>query len=136
MTIRVTKRPGFAAFSRAYVDELDERMSEVAEEVARRAKRKAPVDEGRLRSAIRIEHVGDAAYEVVAGVDYAEFQEMGTGVAGAASPQPGGIPEGYEHGPSAGMKAQSYLRPAVIEVDELLLREGKIFQHTTKVTIS
>jgi HK97 gp10 family phage protein len=80
-------------------------------DVERHAKERTPVDLGRLRSSIRPRYrKGGLEADVFTNVEYAAFVEFGTGVRGAAS---GVTPaDGYDYGPSAGMKAQPYMFPA------------------------
>lgn len=87
---------------------------ELALEVERRAKVRAPVDSGRLRSSIRAGRGPDHAF-VAVDVEYAGFQEFGTGRAGAAT-DPGPTPSWYRHGASPGQPSQAFLRPAFHEV--------------------
>ena len=64
-----------------------------------------------------------------AGVEHWIFVEYGTGQRGARSPQPqgpsgyhsGSAPRGYSWGPSAGMAAQPYMRPAMLQVGKLVI---------------
>ncbi len=49
------------------------------------------------------------------GTDHGHFVEYGTGRRGAATPQDE-IPAGYRHGPTAGMEAQPFARPALHQV--------------------
>lgn len=95
---------------------VDEVLAQAALEVERRAKLKAPVDHGRLRASISAFKTAPLEHGVKVGVEYGAFVEFGTGQRGAASAQPGGIADDYAHGPSKGMRAQPYLRPALLEV--------------------
>lgn len=85
-------------------------IKKYATKIEREAKRLAPVDTGRLRASIHKELRGLTA-EVIASTDYAAFQEFGTGRRGAQS----GVetPSGYDYGPSRGVSAQPYMRPAL-----------------------
>lgn len=84
---------------------------EVALEVERRAKLLAPVDTGRLRASIEAGADDEGAF-VKAGTEYAAYMEFGTGQAGSST-DPGPTPDWYQHGPSPGVPAQPFLRPAV-----------------------
>lgn len=80
----------------------------------------APERTGLMKSTIRdggIEIDGDiatASIVVGEGAPYWVFVEYGTGGRGAASEQPEpGLPQGYQHGGSAGMAAQPFMRPTL-----------------------
>lgn len=85
-------------------------IREYAVKIEREAKLRAPVDTGRLRSSIR-HRLKELAAEVLTDVEYAPFQEFGTGKRGRSA----GIdtPEGYSYGHSAGISPNSFLRPAL-----------------------
>jgi len=87
-------------------------INEGAINVQREARRLCPVDTGRLRSSIELELLeGGLVGQVGTAVEYAPFVEYGTGDAGASSEHPE-LPEGYQHGESAGQPAQPFLNPA------------------------
>lgn len=79
----------------------------------------APEKTGDLKASIQSEPVTLTSRNylrgvIKAGTDHWHFQEYGTGLAGASSPQPDpGIAEGYYHGKSSGHVAQPYLRPTL-----------------------
>lgn len=93
-------------------DALRKTSYEYALKMERTAKARAPVDEGRLRSSIRATLEG-LTPTVKTDVEYAPFQEFGTGRRGAAA----GIetPKGYDYGTVAGISPNSFLRPAFEE---------------------
>lgn len=86
------------------------------------AKKRAPVDTGFLRRNIRKEF-GDREGFVVANAEYSEFQEYGTGQAGAASKV--ATPSTYEYGSSKGIPAQPFMFPAFEEQRKPFVREIK-----------
>lgn len=88
--------------------------------IERTAKKLAPVDTGRLRSSIRGVLRGMVG-EVLTDVEYAPFQEFGTGRRGAMSGTE--TPSGYEYGPSAGIAPNSFLRPALERHAQDFVRE-------------
>jgi len=73
---------------------------------------------GRLRASINVVFFDNGlTADVGTDVEYAPFVEFGTGRRGAASGHYI-LPEGYVHGPKAGMPAQPFLRPAYLaEID-------------------
>ena len=97
-------------------------------------KQKVPVRSGRLyRSLKGSVSLAKGTIAVVlkaggAGAEHWIFVEYGTGQRGAQSPQPegpsgyhsGSTPRGYNHGPSAGMAAQPYMRPAMLAIGKRL----------------
>lgn len=94
----------------------------IVPELEATAKKLVPVDTGALKASIKAHAQrrgrGTVEARVVASMPYADFVEYGTGRAGAGTVDagPGGQldpPGSYRHGPSAGMVAQPYLRPAV-----------------------
>lgn len=88
---------------------------ELAHEVERRAKTKAPVDEGRLRGSIETGQDREGAF-VTTNVDYGKFQEFGTMSMGRQT-DPGPTPPWYQHsGRPGGDPAQPFMRPAFFEV--------------------
>lgn len=95
-------------------------LKKYAIKIERDAKRLAPVDTGRLRASIR-HRVGNMSAEVLTDVEYAAFQEFGTGRRGSTS----GVetPDWYKYGNTPGVKAQPYLRPAVEKNAKSLLRD-------------
>ena len=91
----------------------------IAEEMEAVAKRFAAVDSGEMVSKIkgitrRDGTAGDGTpvAEVIAAADHSKFVEYGTGRRGQATTGPD-VPPGYKHGPSKGMEAQPFLRPAL-----------------------
>lgn len=90
--------------------------------IERTAKKLAPVDTGRLRASIRTRLMKLAA-EVLTDVEYAPFQELGTGRRGAASNVD--PPTGYEYGSSRGISPNSFLRPAFERHRNAFVRELK-----------
>jgi len=88
---------------------------EIAFEMERRAKPKAPVDEGRLRGSIEAGEDREGAF-VKTNVEYAAFQEFGTMQTGQRT-DPGPTPPWYRHSAEpGGVPAQPFLRPAFHEV--------------------
>lgn len=84
------------------------------------AKKKTPVDTGRLRSSITgsVDADGLGGEVATTNVKYAAFVEYGTGRRGATASafiDEEDEPVTWEYGPSAGMPAQPYLRPALRE---------------------
>lgn len=83
------------------------------------ARRLAPEDKGDLKASIQGEPVtltsrNELRGVISAGTDHWAFQEYGTGVTGAASPQPEpGVAAGYVHGQSVGHRAQPFMRPTL-----------------------
>lgn len=111
LRVRVAKRPDFAKLGLS-TQGVDDLLAEIALEVEREAKRRAPVDTGRLRSSISTFKDGPLQHGVVANVEYGAFLEFGTGRLGAGT-DPGPTPPDYVHGPRIGMVAQPFLRPAL-----------------------
>lgn len=101
-------------------DPIDDVLQEAAFEIEQRAKLRASVDTGRLRASIGTGRTGPMEQTIVVGVHYGPFVEFGTGQAGATGDQPGGVPGEYVHGPSPGRPSAPFLRPALLEVRELL----------------
>ena len=68
-------------YSEDLVKQIDAEIFASAEEMATRAKQKAPVDTGRLRTSIKVEKDPNSklAYDLVANVRYAAYVEFGTG---------------------------------------------------------
>ena len=91
--------------------------------IASNAKRLCPVRKapggigGRLRASITPRYYANGlTADVGTNVEYAPFVEFGTGRRGAGSlPSGNPLPDGYVHGPRAGMGAQPYLFPAFIQ---------------------
>lgn len=84
------------------------------------ARNLAAVDTGAMRDSIRnggfqeIDGEAVGVIEVGDGAPHWIFIEYGTGQRGAASDQPEpGVAEGYQHGTSAGIAAQPFLRPTL-----------------------
>lgn len=76
------------------------------------AKQLCVVDTGRLRSSIQVQFLNNGmAASVSTNVEYAGFIEFGTGRRGAGTNRQT-LPEGYVHGPSAGLTARPFLYPA------------------------
>lgn len=101
---------------------VDRVLEAGALEVERRTKQRIAVDTGRSRAATGHYRAGRLAWAIVVRTNYYPFVELGTGRRGAASSQPGGVPDGYSHGPSPGMAARPALRPSLLEVEEILKR--------------
>jgi HK97 gp10 family phage protein len=78
--------------------ELQKTVARSAMSVQRGARRRCPVDTGRLRASIRPVYYRDGlSAEVGTEVSYAAFMEFGTGSLGASTnEQP--LPSGYQHG--------------------------------------
>lgn len=110
------------AFGPALADELEDAAEDIALRIEADAKRKAPVESGRLRGSIasEAERVSEEVVRAVIGsnVEYAPFVEMGT------DPHPiTGDPLAWEGGGGEmqfatevqhpGTPAQPFLRPAV-----------------------
>jgi len=96
----------------------------IGRELEASAKARVPFDTGRLHGSLKGRLIwpprkgpGPASGAILSSdVHYAAFVEYGTGRRGAASPQPEGLAAGYVHGPSPGMYAQPYFRPAMLDV--------------------
>jgi HK97 gp10 family phage protein len=105
-------------------EDVDAVLEDAALELERRATQYAQFgggfQTGRLKASIKHERLAIKTHAVVANTHYASFVEFGTGQRGSASPQPDGLPPDYVHGSVPGMAAQPYLRPALIEVRDLL----------------
>lgn len=88
-------------------------VNETAVNIQRNAKRACPVDTGRLRSSIRMEFYSNGlAAEVFTNVKYAPYVEFGTGMRGAASKKPPGMPSVDYTLSWPGMPARPFLFPA------------------------
>ena len=105
--------------------QLKRAVAMLAREAERGAKLRAPVDTGRLRASIEA-FDDDEGSGIKANVDYAAFAEFGTGQRGAHT-DPGPLPPWYQHGPSPGMEAQPFMRPAV---DDVLGKSGEAFKRS------
>ncbi|MCA1811450.1 MAG: hypothetical protein LC623_05505 [Halobacteriales archaeon] len=93
-------------------EKRDRILLAVSLEAERRAKLKAPVNHGRLRSSIE-GGVDDQGGFVRAQTTYAAFNEFGTMSRGAQT-DPGPTPSWYQHsGRPGGLEATPFLRPAV-----------------------
>ncbi len=123
----------FARMSAVNQSRLRDLVNTSALNIQRNAKREAPVDTGRLRSSIQLEFFsGGLAAEVRANVFYAAFVEFGTGKAGRASNDQE-LPDSYQHGDAAGVKAKPFLGPAYEnEVDEFQRNLRKSVRKTVK----
>lgn len=96
-------------------EEMRKGTLEMAYEVERRAKLRAPVDHGRLRGSIEAGQDSHGAF-VRTNVAYAAFPEFGT-LSHGRQTDPGPTPSWYQHGTDpGGSPAQPYLRPAFYEV--------------------
>lgn len=101
--------------------QVEPAFGKAADTMAAEARRLVPVDTGDLKSSIRsdviIQGVRLAAV-CSASAPHADFVEYGTGQRGARSYTRGGArvpkPDGYVHGDKPGMRAQPYLRPAMV----------------------
>ncbi len=87
-----------------------------AQAVAKDARKLAPVDTGELREKIRAtdpEIKGDTVEAtVVAGAEHSVYVEYGTGIRGAESELPAGMPPATYRPDWAGQRAQPYMYPA------------------------
>ena len=95
-------------------DNIKQAVQTAALLVERDAKINAPVDTGILRNSISHQISSDGmSAQVGASVDYADFQEYGTGQRGASS----GViaPREYEYGSSRGIPARPFLGPALLK---------------------
>lgn len=97
-------------------------MRDAANEMLDVAKALVPVDTGDLKASLRSDVAvgtkGNPIATVTASAAHAGFVEYGTGRRGKATQNVGAVgrlekPPSYVHGPSAGMFAQPYLRPAL-----------------------
>lgn len=61
-----------------FSDDADDELEEIAEDVARDAQRRVPVDTGRLSESIGADKITDNRYEIGTNVDYAQYVEFGT----------------------------------------------------------
>lgn len=90
-------------------------VAESSLNVQRMARRRAPVDLGRLRASINaVFFQGGMTGEVTTNVGYAWFVEFGTGQRGSSSSAFLGIdpPSDYQYGSRRGMPAKPFLFPS------------------------
>ena len=126
---RKTVKPGqvqFAAnWEQVLLRQMEPEFGRAAKTMQAEAERLVPVDTGDLKASIdtRVTISGlDLVAMVFAREPYADFVEYGTGTRGARTSQKGvgrgrealKPPPTYQHGPSKGMRAQPFLRPAMV----------------------
>lgn len=111
-------------------DGYEERLGECCAIVERAAKKKAPKDTGELRRSIqsRVDNTGDAIQGIVfTPLEYAPYVEFGTGIFA----ENGGrmdVPWNYkddkgEWHSTSGQKPQPFMRPALLENREKIMRK-------------
>ncbi len=108
---------------RANVDEMLAGATDAAIELANmgveEAKRRVPVSTGALRESIRFRHLnGDERFKIIAvwgtSMEYSEYVEFGTGLAGRETPVPDKFPGEiyYSADWTRGMAARPYMYPS------------------------
>lgn len=95
--MKVLEEPDWDRHQLDFHGDMIELVGKVANEMEQKATERAPADNSRLRTSIRAQRIGPAAFAVGSDVLYAPFVEFGTGPSGLQSPQPGGVPSWYQH---------------------------------------
>lgn len=111
--------------------QMEPAFGAAADTMATEARRLVPVDTGELKASIRSDVIVQGirlAAVCVATAPHADFVEYGTGQRGAKTFKRGAMrvdkPVEYQHGPKPGMRAQPYLRPAMVAAARLHFAYG------------
>ena len=119
----------FEAFARAVGLSVEDSVAAVAVEVANEAKRKAPVDHGRLRASIRPEKKSKYTWIVGTNVGYGLYVEYGTGPHVIRVKNKKVLSDGKQFfGKEVmhpGTRAQPFLRPAFSSVKRRMMAKLK-----------